>query len=262
MFQRSLLALFFLPIGLGQTQAQPNNDPPKGEPKAKIEQLNLVITGQLLDADAVDPARGKPAKVHAVKMRKGQSYTIDLVSTDFDAYLRLEDSANKQLAEDDDGGGNLNSRIQFTADKDDTYLIYASHLGGGEGGYTLSVKSYAPVPVKVLPVPAPTPKMPGEIQAQLVATDPPSPVRNRPGKTHAVDLKKGVSYVIDLISPNFDCYLILQDARGVVLAQDDDGGENLNSRIRFTPPENGSFRLIATTFNGQVGGYTLRVTQE
>ena len=91
----------------------------------KDDKFELVIPGQILNNDPVDKVQRVPGKVHAVKMLKGKAYVIDLVSMDFDSYLRLEDSAGNQLAADDDGGGMLNSRIRFTASKDDTYLIYA-----------------------------------------------------------------------------------------------------------------------------------------
>ena len=70
------------------------------------------------------------------------------------------------------------------------------------------------------------------------------------------------TYVIDLISKEFDAYLVLQDANALTLAQDDDGGGNLNSRIRYQPKTDGRFRLVATTFNGQLGAFTLRVTEQ
>lgn len=264
---RSLIALAFLACAGLELGAQPNPQPPIAPPKtdvpkAKLEDLNLVIAGQLIDADPKDLVRNTPAKVHAIKMLKGQSYVIDLVSTDFDSYLRLVDSADKQLAEDDDGGGNLNSRIRFSPEKDDTYLIYASRLGGGEGSYTLSVKTFIPAPLKVVALPAPTAKKPSEHQGQLAINDPPCAYRDRPGKVHAVEFKAGKVYVIDLISQQFDCYLLLQDAKGTILDQNDDGGDNLNSRIRFTAPADGTFRLVATSFNGQNGAYTLRVAEE
>src|SRR5205814_1343809 len=67
------------------------------------------------------------------------TWEINLKSTDFDAYLRLEDSAGKQLAEDDDSGGNLDSKIVFKAPKDDTYKIIATTFAPATGNYTLTV---------------------------------------------------------------------------------------------------------------------------
>ena len=37
-------------------------------------------------------------------MSSDKTYVIDLESSDFDAYLRVEDAAGKALAQDDDGG--------------------------------------------------------------------------------------------------------------------------------------------------------------
>jgi hypothetical protein len=244
-------------------RAQEVLPPPKEvTPKAdKDPKLDLVIPGQILMEDALDRGRSVPGKVHAVRFQKGQAYVIDLVAMNFDAFLRLEDSAGVQLAEDDDGGGMLNSRIRYTAAKDDTYLIYATSLGGGEGDYTLSVKSFVAVPVKLIAMAAPAANKPSEIKGQLNANDPADAARNQPAKVHTVDLKGGKTYIIDMMSQQFDSYLVLQDANGVRLAQDDDGGEGLNSRIQYQPKADGRFRLVATTFNGQLGEFTLKVSE-
>src|SRR5262249_46996663 len=55
---------------------------------------------------------------YQVKMEAGKTYVIDMISPDqkaLDPFLRLLDSAGKQLAEDDDGGEGLNARITFRA---------------------------------------------------------------------------------------------------------------------------------------------------
>src|SRR6476646_3178147 len=75
---------------------------PKKQDAKKEESLELVIPGQLLNVDPIDKTRNVPCKIHVVRMKKDQGYVIDMVSTDFDAYLRLEDTAGNRLAEDDD----------------------------------------------------------------------------------------------------------------------------------------------------------------
>lgn len=81
-------------------------------------------------------------------------------------------------------------------------------------------------------------------------------------KVFIARLEKGRSYVIDLMSSDMDTYLRVEDSRGNNLAEDDDGGEGLNSRLVFTPRESGDFRLIATTFAGNItGSFHLRVVQ-
>jgi hypothetical protein len=100
--------------------------------------------GVLGPNDPLDATTGGPGHVHNVRMVRGRSYIIDLRSTQFDAFLRLEDSALAQLAQDDDSGGNLDARIIFRCPRSGSYRIIATGLpnnpGNGRGVYTLSVR--------------------------------------------------------------------------------------------------------------------------
>ena len=60
----------------------------------------------------------------------------------------------------------------------------------------------------------------------------------------------------------FDTYLKLLDAKGTLLAENDDiAPNNLNSRIIFTPKESGTFRIVATSFQERGRGtYSLTIT--
>jgi len=49
-----------------------------------------------------------------------------MISTYFDSYLFLEDSAGTVLMQDDDGGGYPNARIIYRPTKTDTYRIVAT----------------------------------------------------------------------------------------------------------------------------------------
>jgi hypothetical protein len=75
-------------------------------------------------------------------------------------------------------------------------------------------------------------------------------------------LRMNHNYVIDMRS-KFDTYLIVENTRGDVLGTDDDGGENLNSRLKFRPPADGYYRIIATTYApGASGEYFLSVVEQ
>src|SRR5262249_26732005 len=104
-------------------------------------------------------------------------------------------------------------------------------------------------------------KKKSEVKAELALNDPLANSRAHPCKTFTIELKAKKTYQIDMVA-GFDTYLILEDANGVLLDQNDDNGETLDSRIRFHPAVDGRFRLVATTYNGQVGEFTLRVTEE
>ncbi len=73
----------------------------------------------------------------------GQQIAISLNSTDFDTYLNLYDSEGVQIACDDDGGIDVNSRIPaesgvFALPRTGTYTIrVGSFAAGGAGNYTL-----------------------------------------------------------------------------------------------------------------------------
>ncbi len=75
---------------------------------------------------------------HTFKMKAGTRYTINMAG-DFDTYLYLKDPAGNQVAANDDGGSRLNSRLQYSADKDGDYTIEAGSFGAGQGNYYIAV---------------------------------------------------------------------------------------------------------------------------
>jgi predicted Zn finger-like uncharacterized protein len=78
-------------------------------------------------------------------------------------------------------------------------------------------------------------------------------------KLFLVQMQAGQQYQIDLMSQEFDAFLyVLQN--NVILAFDDDGGEGLNSRIVFRPPNTGLYHIVATSLGGNSNGnFTLTV---
>jgi hypothetical protein len=107
----------------------------------KDDDKGLKVEGKLSPDDPKDKVLTKsPHQVHTMKMKEGQTYQIDLMSRAFDAYLRVEDESGKQLAADDDSGGNLDSRIYFKVPRDGGYRLIATSFDGKAGPYTLTAK--------------------------------------------------------------------------------------------------------------------------
>jgi serine/threonine protein kinase/tetratricopeptide (TPR) repeat protein len=82
-------------------------------------------------------------------------------------------------------------------------------------------------------------------------------------QVHPWKMVAGRTYVIDLESDAFDAFLRLEDPAGKLLAENDDiSPDNQNSRLVFTPKADGSYRIVATSFQ-QVGTgpYTLRIRE-
>ena len=229
--------------------------------------INVEIQGQILENDANDPVRNHPGKIHVVKLPAGKSVQIDMKSTDLDAYLRIEDSNGKQLAQDDDSGGNLDARIKFMVPKEDTYKIYATTFGGGTGNYTLTVKELGGAGkanlAKAIKLDTPTAAKATELAAALDENDAKDEKQqNSPAKQYEVEFSENTLYQIDLMSGDFDAFLRILDKTGTEIAFDDDGGEGLNSRILFVPPSKGSYRVVATALGGGAGNYNLTIAHK
>jgi thiol-disulfide isomerase/thioredoxin len=112
-----------------------------GPALAADEEKPFKVEGKLTKEDAKDAKQKASAhKVHTYKMMKGNTYIIDMVSNQFDTYLRLETSKGKQLKEDDDSGGDLNARIVFEAPETDEYRIICTSYAAAYGDYALSVR--------------------------------------------------------------------------------------------------------------------------
>lgn len=85
------------------------------------------------------------APVHEVKLQAGTTYVIDLESSAFDTFLRLEDAQGKKLAENDDiePGQITDSRLIFNPKTDGLYRLVASAFDqSGIGPYTLTIREF------------------------------------------------------------------------------------------------------------------------
>jgi hypothetical protein len=99
-----------------------------------------------------------------------------------------------------------------------------------------------------------------QVQGVITAGDPFDRVRK--GHYHVVHtyrMQAGQTYTIDMTS-SWDNFLRLENSQGQQLGADDDTGGNLNARIVFRAPEDGWYRIIATTYApAATGTYTLKV---
>ena len=80
------------------------------------------------------------------------------------------------------------------------------------------------------------------------------------GRTYRIDLEGSETDKGTLSDPNLRG---IYDASGVLIkgTSNDDGGDGLNSRVRFTPDEDGTYYVSAGAFVGGTGTYTLSVTE-
>jgi hypothetical protein len=157
------MAVFFLLTSLSLGQETKKTSKSKKDEESKKEE-GLRVQGNLTTADPVDKVRpGRYSKVHPFKMVPGKTFIIELQDTGggMDPYLRLEDSAGANLAQDDDSAGNQNARIMFTPSKEDMYRIIVTTCNPGVvGNYLLTVTpvplgTMAPLPGQSIPLAIP-----------------------------------------------------------------------------------------------------------
>lgn len=83
--------------------------------------------------------RGGVLQGWELTLEMNQTVTLDLVSTDVDAFLYVTGPGLDGPLWDDDGGEGLNSRLTFTAPVSGVFLIVASSFDEETGAYRLSV---------------------------------------------------------------------------------------------------------------------------
>jgi hypothetical protein len=120
--------------------AMPANLIPAAGQMAQIA-IGQTMRGRLETGDQT-MADGTFADIWQFQGAAGQTITIDVRSDEFDTYMQLLDSAGNKLGEDDDSGGNLNSRLTFTLPATGTYQIVVNNSGQSKrvGIYTVSIR--------------------------------------------------------------------------------------------------------------------------
>ncbi|WP_111413420.1 hypothetical protein [Billgrantia lactosivorans] len=171
--------------------------------------------------------------------------TIDMLSSDFDAYLELQ--GDDLLVNDDDGGEELNARLHSPLGAGSYRVTARSHGGHGSGLFELRASATA------------IDELPSNGQLEID-----TPVRSwlESGVRDYYELvvEEAGNYRLDLLSEDFDAYLEL-DGQGLSL-RDDDGAGDLNARIssRLEP---GSYRATARAYgSSESGSYTLQLHRD
>jgi len=136
------------PIGQAQPIVQPIPQPVAAEPTNIIPApgqtaqiaIGQAMRGRLETGDQM-MQDSTYADLWQFQGTAGQTVQIDVRSDEFDTYMQLLDASGNKLGEDDDSGGNLNSRLVFTLPTTGTYQIVVNNAGHSRraGIYTVSI---------------------------------------------------------------------------------------------------------------------------
>lgn len=195
---------------------------------------------------------------YRVRLEEGQSYRFTLVSSGAnplgDPLLRLHNANGDELAVDDDGGGGLNSYLEFTAPTTGNYFLGANAFADAStGGYTLSARA-GDVPADASTDAALSAE--GDYREGVL-----SPAGDR--DWYRVELSEGQGMRVSLTTVEGaeglgDPYVAIRGADGAELAADDDGGDGLNAWLEFVAPSAGAYYVEARGFSEDaVGRYAV-----
>jgi hypothetical protein len=228
--------------------------------------VGAEVQAQIADGDRTAPDNAYRYDVWTIEARAGQRLEAVMRSEAFDAFLevRAGGDAGDPLATDDDGlGEGTDSRLRFTAAQDGTYTLRARTLSGLEGGaYTLSLTERE----AAAPAPEPTQIKVGDTEMGEIAAGDPETDGGVPYDAWSFTARRGERIAISLDSEAFDPVVRVGRMEGETfteLAMNDDGTDaGLNSRLMFSPPEDGRYILRATPLNASgSGAYTLALAQ-
>lgn len=194
---------------------------------------------------------------YRVTLTAGQTYTFwtNGAQNPTDTLLRLRDSSGGVIVTNDDGGQDVLSHITFTATTTGTYFVDVSGFSSSvTGSYSLFASNGLWNPADTV--------ADNRTTTGTVAFGGSTTVNINGLGDHdwyAVTLTAGTRYVFETSgSGTVDTLLMLRDANGGALGENDDGGAGTYSRLVFTPTTSGTYYLDVGTWREQdQGSFTL-----
>ncbi len=202
-------------------------------PAVHAQDVTPIQYGDSVRGKITNPDNGV---LYSFDAKKGDNITISLESSQVDVYLRLGDSKGNQLAENDDiSDSNVNASIEFTIPKNGQYIIAA--LAYDKGPYTLTLDNNATGSGSNTNVSEDQNINYGDtVTGQTIDIDTPI--------VYTFSGKANDTVSISLTSDEVDTYLVLADANGKSIAENDDvDDKNTNSYIEAVLPANGNYQI-------------------
>ena len=231
-------------------------------------QVGTIECGETVAGDF--PATGCPrpgggnnqnVDLHVLEVTEETSFLTISLDAAFDTYLVLLDSGCLTVSENDDGGVGLNSLILTAVDPGTYYVGVSSYASGAAGAYQLAVDcGEAPDTCVDCNL--------GIASCGITEANqfPRGDCRRQGGQSvDLYDLVLGGGEVTIDLTGTYDTWLQLYDETCTVIAEDDDGGDGLNSRLvlnlgpgvyqvgvsSYASGATGDFELTATCFGGE-----------
>lgn len=219
-------------------QQQASGDPDDGR---------LITYGSSLDG-TVNPTGDRDD--YYFDGSSGQAITIrmDKRASALDSYIELYNPDGSLLGQDDDNGGDRNSRLAIALRQNGRHKVIARGYSSSTGGYRLSLERESTAD----PDDNRWIAFGNTLQGTI------SPNNDRDWYYFSGTAGRSVSIQMRKVDGQLDAYLELYNEAGVKVAENDDGLGNRDSWIIYTLPTGGTYRILARSYNlGTSGGYNL-----
>jgi hypothetical protein len=248
-----------------------------GQNRSRLPRITSgqTVTGRLAEGDFV-LSDASFADSYVYTGRAGEQLTVTLRSSDFDAFVMVDDPNGPMRDTDDDSGGGLDSELSVTLPHSGEYLIVANSVAGGATGrYTMTVRSGGAGGAgyqgggtgggegTITDLGRRTLRTLTSGQTVNGRFGPGSFVRsddNTYADGYAYNGRAGETITIRMQSSAFDSWVVLDDPNGPLQEFDDDGGGGNNSALTITLPHAGRYVIVANQVSRSSGAYTLSVT--
>ncbi len=208
---------------------------------------NRIERGQLGAGDETLTS-GEYADMYTFRGEAGRQAIIDVRSQEFDTYLMVIAPSGEQVDNDDHEGDRTRSLVSLPLSETGTYRVYVTSYKPGErGNYTLSINSQS------------------ESTGAALLNE--SGVLQRGDETlgsgeyldsYSFQGLPGQRVNIELMSSDFDTYLILVTPSYEQIENDDADGDTSRSFIQADLIEAGTYTVVVTTYEpGERGAYRL-----
>lgn len=221
-----------------------------------------------------------------IDLLPGRFYTFELQGVDSDGgtladpFLILRDGDGVFILQSDDEDGTRDSSITYFVQDIGPHYINVRTFGDGGGTYTVVTSPNErnendPVPVLTIPgitVEEGTSDAAGNATTTdtLISGDTFSGSLDTTADQDwiSIQLTAGTTYTFDLQGKSSDGgtladgFLVLRDADGNFVSQDDDSGTGTDARLTFTPSSTANYFITVRTFGAEGGTYALVTSPE
>ncbi len=216
---------------------------------------------QMLGSGSCAGANGQPMDLYQFTLPNDAAIAAVMTASQFDAYLTLTDSSGNVLRSDDNSYGyNDPLIVQFLPAG--TYQLTARAASSTVGGY---------YQVNLFSSPGPRPPFcgpkgalsPGASISGTLTFTACQYTDSTFADVYQITLSDASAIDLRLNSSDFDAFLVVLDAKGNLVAQDDDSGGRTNSRVQQNLPA-GTYYVYAKPFANyySLGNYTLTLAAQ